>query len=754
MRHPARTSATIAALLAGLVIGGISWRNAGIHSVLIANLSYTNAEKTARELIAQRRPGWITEGLAMIAQAARTDTPLRSVEALRGLTVECLGGTDLKARTKLTSINSACLAFSPDGKRLAVGEHHGEPDYHVQVFDAASSRLVSDETIKGTDDPKQSGVSALVFSPDGRWLAAGLRDGGILVSDTARDHAAPRRLTGHGARVIGLAFAPRGETLVSGAGDGVVTLWDATEGWRETVSTRVADSLGDLALSPDGRFLAIGGYAWIQVLDLASFKERPSTPRVLFGRKDMHAVPCFSPDGRTLAAGDWKHSIQLIKAQGGTREGRLIDPDLGASHAETISRIEFSPDGALLISGSGDNSVKIWDVASHQLILTLPVLTESVVETRFSPDGRALAVGSSEGTTLYDVLGLETMTSRGFHPDPVSAFSFVPARESNQVEFAVLSKYDNETSGQHESSMEFWSAESIRPLGTTEFKIDARGALPAFCIASHPRNALVAHNDRKLIRLYRNGAPARVIAVRDDPASLCFSPDGEHLWGVVDELQVVSWSVFDLSLKTTWEDADRDRLPGRVGIPCLSAGSRWVVAGSRAGLIYVLRTSDGQREATLKAAGPIQCIALSPDESLVVCGLVDGRMELFRLPSGDRVGEVLAHQDTVNSLVFHPRGRVLTSASRDKTVALWNVDGSPSLSQLLRIPSPSGHPVLSAKFSPDGRILGMLVQNEHAVRLWHLDRLRLRLKQLGLDWEASETDQSLWDRGGRGRQSD
>jgi hypothetical protein len=63
---------------------------------------------------------------------------------------------------------------------------------------------------------------------------------------------------------------------------------------------------------------------------------------------------------------------------------------------------------------------------------------------------------------------------------------------------------------------------------------------------------------------------------------------------------------------------------------------------------------------------------------------------------------------------------------------LWDLRG-PKPEELIRLPSPSDRPVLAVRFSPDGRVLGMLVQNERAVRLWHLDRLRSRLAALGLD---------------------
>ena len=58
-----------AALLVGSILGGIAWRNAGIHAVELQTMSYVSAEKTARELLHQRRQGWTLNGLEKIVKA-------------------------------------------------------------------------------------------------------------------------------------------------------------------------------------------------------------------------------------------------------------------------------------------------------------------------------------------------------------------------------------------------------------------------------------------------------------------------------------------------------------------------------------------------------------------------------------------------------------------------------------------------------------------------------------------------------------
>jgi WD40 repeat protein len=92
-----------------------------------------------------------------------------------------------------------------------------------------------------------------------------------------------------------------------------------------------------------------------------------------------------------------------------------------------------------------------------------------------------------------------------------------------------------------------------------------------------------------------------------------------------------------------------------------------------------------------------------------------------------------AHQDAIESVDFSPDGGPLVSASLDRAVVLWKVDGG-NLTELVRFPAPSGRPIRAARFSPDSRCVGVLVQNEHAVRIsyWHD---RNKLGELGLDWD-------------------
>jgi serine/threonine protein kinase/WD40 repeat protein len=721
------------------------------HREQLNDMNYANAEKTAGEVLRQGGPGAAVGALAKIREAAAIPTPLRSDLGLRNLAVQAHGAFDLRERRKLTSINSACLAFSRDGRRLAVGEHHRELTlkYRVQVFDVATGSRAAEYLIWGTEpETKRTGVSALAFSPDGRWLAAGLRNGKVLVCDTAGGNpdAPPASLHGGAEAIRGLAFTADGKTLISASREGTVRTWDVGSPWPNRSSSDLDDQIGGMSLSRDGTSAAFAMVHGAHTVAVSELRKRTKFARAEHDVQVYQDQIAFSPDGSYLAAGDFDKNV-ILDLERRSQRKPLIDPDFGLAHTQDMNRLEFHPSGALVASGSSDNTVKVWDVAADQLRFKQTVLTTSVVIPAFSPVEPLLAVASSRGTTLYDMLGPEP--AMAMQRDTVRGFAFLagsqaasPRLVTTTLDFYVRGKFATGT-------ISAWEGGSAVPMTKAGFEGDPpehgreQEESKAIAFDAHPWPPLVAHNGTARVGLY-DMEHGKLIAIAGERGTTAFrfSPDGRRLWAIINDLGVQSWSVPDLRVQTRWILEQPAHLQGRTGISCLAAGARWIVAGARSGWVYVLRAGDGQLDRTLKADGAIQyqadaavqCIGLTRDESRVICGLIDGRMAVFDLRTGLRIAEISAHKDAINAVACHSTTGIVATASRDKTVALWRVDG-PTAAELVRIPSPSGRPVLSVRFSPDGRFLGMLVRNERGVRLWDLARLRERLAELGLDWE-------------------
>ncbi len=96
-------------------------------------------------------------------------------------------------------------------------------------------------------------------------------------------------------------------------------------------------------------------------------------------------------------------------------------------HTSTVHSVAFSPDGRYLASGSGDYTVKLWEVATGQELRTLTGHTDYVLCVAFSPDGRSLASGSYDKTMkLWEVATGQELRTLAGHAGWVSSVAFSP----------------------------------------------------------------------------------------------------------------------------------------------------------------------------------------------------------------------------------------------------------------------------------------------------------------------------------------
>ncbi|MFF4893421.1 nSTAND1 domain-containing NTPase [Micromonospora chersina] len=272
------------------------------------------------------------------------------------------------------------VAFRPDGAVLAVAG--GD----VTFFDPRTYERL------GAPLPARGAAGALGYSPDGRVLAVGHRDGTVQLYDVG-DPRRPRPygtpIPAHGLLIESLAFSPDGRTLATGSDDNLVKLWNVADPARPVLRNTAA-----------------------------TFKSY------------VYAVR-FSPDGSVLAAGSVDKTAQLIDVRDPDRPVPLGSPLRGPDHY--VLALAFSPDGRLLAMGSGDHTARLYDVTDPARPRRVgPVLegpANYVYALSFAPDGRTLAGAVTDGTVwLWN-------TSNPFHPS-VTATLVVPEKALYTIAFA------------------------------------------------------------------------------------------------------------------------------------------------------------------------------------------------------------------------------------------------------------------------------------------------------------------------------
>jgi WD40 repeat protein/Tfp pilus assembly protein PilF len=229
--------------------------------------------------------------------------------------------------------------FTPDGASIISAGKNGS----VQVWGAA------DGALKRTLQERGPMLTTLDISADGKSLVGGSFDGKARVWEVETGRVA-RELV-HPGKVYAVAYAQRGEVVVTGAQDGVIRIWDAAAGTPRGELRGHTKPVNEIAVAADGNTIA------------SASDDRSVRIWVLKPAKQLHEFPAqkdevwaaqFSPDGSKLASGCKDGTLALWDVY----QGKVLDSTIAV--ARGVTAVAFHPDGARLAVGGGNQSVQIW----------------------------------------------------------------------------------------------------------------------------------------------------------------------------------------------------------------------------------------------------------------------------------------------------------------------------------------------------------------------------------------------------------
>jgi WD40 repeat protein len=295
------------------------------------------------------------------------------------------------------------LAYSPDGETLAFGG-----DYYVSLINARTRKTLKEAALNGH-------ASHMAFTRDGSKLVVlttepftiSIRDATTLrpVGPTLEPGFSPSSISSSD-EPPQFALTPDDRSVVSATEQGELGWWSLRSG-RKTRSVRIGTGHHALALSPDGRTVAIGIDGGMELVD-ARTGEREAATGDFAGRPNSLL---FTTDGKTVVSTNDDGTVTLWAVASGTPRETL--------HGHSASQAVFSRDGKTLYTVSGDGTAIAWDLTGGRGLRRSFRFTKNRhfdgpwnnPPGRFSPDGRLIAVGLRDrGIALWDA---RTLTPSG-----------------------------------------------------------------------------------------------------------------------------------------------------------------------------------------------------------------------------------------------------------------------------------------------------------------------------------------------------
>lgn len=408
----------------------------------------------------------------------------------------------------------------------------------------------------------------------------------------------------------------------------------------------------------------------------------------------------FSPDGQHIASGGTDTFVKIWNL-----DGSLFANLSG--HRATIRTLQYSPDGKILASAGDDGTIYLWTADGH-LDSTIVTRIPSIWGLSFSPDGRSLLVGGS--TSYLEKFGLDGQQQGRIDLEQETTVRTVKYSAQGD-RFAV---------GDNTNTATVWSSDG-QQLYTLEHKS------PVHSLAFSPDgDLLVTGSLDKLIRIWqRDGTLVTTLTHHNALVKeLVFSPNGQEFLSASWDKTLTLWSRTGTLLSTLkghqaaiW---GADFSPDGSLIASASADHTIVLWQSRSPFYHKART--------LSSLG-LGAVYSHDGQVLAIAGS-DYRIHLL-FPADSRTRVLPAHESGVSDLSMHPTEDLILSASEDKTIRLWTLDGS-----LQRIFNNHDSTVLAIAWHPNGQeFWGATVSGQ--IYHWHRDG------RLLAQWQGHEAP--IWD---------
>jgi eukaryotic-like serine/threonine-protein kinase len=534
----------------------------------------------------------------------------------------------------------SALAVSRDGEWVATGNTTG----HIHIWKVKDGSAIAD--FQAESGP----IKSMDFSPDKSMLVSN------AVGKTARIWDLNQKsqlvaLEGHGLNINRVLFSPDGERVISGGDDFKIIVWDVYSGSILKKLT-ASKKINDLALSSDGDTVVLAmSNATIEIWDL-----RADTRVNLIGEPDIveeFTFVKFLPSDQLIISGSADGKVRIWNIQGTDLlwETTYEDAANVPEGLVPIASLAVSQDGAKFITLFEDDRAEIWNLTDQKRLLTSSLNHKPVKQVSLSPDGNMLAYQGGESL--------------------VSIWSFAKARQTAQVDATLprghpFSEDSKALLLQSSSTLDLYSITQSEPQLLFSLLEIPRHATVNFL----RDDTMVAAGDGGTLRYWSMSSGMELRPGRMENSGSCriiFSREGEFLAASSSNGLIAT----DQNLGHFCQVS---RGPRTISEDYLSDGSILALSQENQA-VEVWSVQSGGQGTSIRSEvpGDILGVAISRDGTLLAAASESGVVEIYDLGNMEHIGSLELYTGPVNHVLFSHDNKYIITGSDDGIVRFFGL---------------------------------------------------------------------------------
>jgi WD40 repeat protein len=493
-----------------------------------------------------------------------------------------------------------------------------------------------------------------------------------------------------------LTVNPGGSQLAALDAEGRVTVWRTEDGavaWiaepeeaaAAPESPAAADApRGAVAFSADGQKLLIAHSTRLRFRDSADGRLLQQ-----FDQPAPVAAAALAPDSVHFVVG-------RTGAEGNAAIERFTLERVIAAHEGAVGSLAVSPDGAALLTGGADKTIRVWSWEDGAALRQYAGSEGAVASVAFTRDGARVVAGGEDGMVrVWPAAPPEGA-------DPAAPLAAEMVFQNSAPVRGVAVSFDNTRLGAcgEDGVVRLWELAGGREL---ERFPGHEGEV--YSLAFSPDGATVVSGGADSARAWSISA-LRVIAAEEERVEdLVLMAGGAH--AVTAGAAVRRWSLGDGQLIREFAGSEA---PLRA--LAVRADDQQLAAAGRDAKLYLWNAGDGTLSTQFKTPAPMRSLAYSPDNLKLIAACEDDHIRFFNPAGGEQIQEIVSGT-ALHQAIFTRDGRRVISVGDEGAARLWAFV-SP---EAVRTLAGHGGPVYGAAVSPDGRLI-VSASGDQTLRIW------------------------------------